>query len=103
MSDSFYVTYLTFRIENLQNDLCKIVVYLCENQLDINDVKNYEFYMSGEEYNNYKQDDVYLINWLCDKSCAIREGTEILEMNVPSLQENKWLFLFMRLRDKIVV
>jgi hypothetical protein len=76
---SFYVTQLTYKIEELHvNNSCKIVAYLCES--NGNRIKRYDLWMSGEEYNNWGEDDMYLVDWLCNKCGVVRQGKEVVDV-----------------------
>jgi hypothetical protein len=80
-SVSFYVTHLTYKIEELHvNDSCNIVVYLCES--DGNRIKRYDLCMEGEDYKNWGEDDLYLVDWLCNKCGVARQGSQVVEMSV---------------------
>lgn len=82
---SFYVTHLTYKIEDLHvNDSCNIVVYLCES--DGNRIKRYDLCMAGEEYNNWGEDDMYLVDWLCNKCGVMRQGTQVVEMTAVPVE-----------------
>ena len=79
---SFYVTHLTYKIEELHvNDSCNIVVYLCES--DGNRIKRYDLCMSGEDYTNWGEDDMYLVDWICNKCGVLRQGAQLVETTIP--------------------